>query len=95
MDFYPLPKSVFWRAAFVPVVQKNEVIHLYPTGSWTRKYQDPQVLRSVRTFPPLMRPISTLWLLQAQISLAYFCSFFLFFCLFVLFIGFVWAILSN
>lgn len=54
MDFYPLFQSVIWRTAFVPVVQKNEVTHLYPTESWTRKYQDPQILRSVRTFCRLL-----------------------------------------
>lgn len=70
-----VPKSVFWRTFFVPVVEKNEVTHFYPTGSWTRKYQDSQDLRSVQTFASLYDGYKLLWALQASISLFYFCSF--------------------
>lgn len=33
----------------MPVTQENEVTHLYPTVSWTTRYQDPQILRPVQT----------------------------------------------
>lgn len=75
----------------MPVVQKNEVFHLCPTGRWTRKYQDPQTLRSAQTLSSPYKGYKHVAALQAQISLAYFCSLF---CLFVSFIGFAWIILS-
>lgn len=72
----------------MPVIQKNEVTHLYLTGSWTRKYEDPQILRSVQIF---LSPYEG----YKHVVALHLCSFFCC-CRFVCFtIGVVWVILST